>query len=65
MPIIGSYSSFYLKFFERVQQKKLGRKSFSFDWWRLFIDVVMKCKCKINLQEIRIKPIVQLWKHYY
>jgi len=25
----------------------------------------MKCQCKINLQEIRIKPIVQLWKHCY
>jgi len=25
----------------------------------------MKCKCKKNLQEIRINPIVQLSKHYY
>jgi len=25
----------------------------------------MKCQCKINLQKIRIKPIVQLWNHYY
>jgi len=24
----------------------------------------MKCNCK-NLKEIRIKFIVQLWKHYY
>jgi len=25
----------------------------------------MKCKYKKNVQEIRINPIVQLWKHYY
>jgi len=25
----------------------------------------MKCKCKKNLQEIRISRIVPLWKHYY
>jgi len=25
----------------------------------------MKCKCKKNLQEIKINPIVQLSKHYY
>jgi len=25
----------------------------------------MKCKCKKNLQEIRINPIFQLLKHYY
>jgi len=25
----------------------------------------MERKCKKNLHEIRIKPIVQLWKRYY
>ena len=46
MPIIGSW--FPTKIFERAWQKELGRKSLSFNWRRLFRDVVMKCKCKKN-----------------
>jgi len=56
---------FQLRFFERAQLKKLGRKSLSFNWRRLFRDVVKKCKCKKTLQESRISLIVQLSKHYY
>jgi len=25
----------------------------------------MECKCKKKLQESKINPIVQLWKHHY
>jgi len=40
--------SFQLKTFERAQQKELSRnrKSLSFNWRRLFKDVLMKCECK-------------------